>query len=176
VSFRSAPFNFPVPGKNAYLSGTWKLKLAKPKVEGKLTVGSISKKRGLYQGDSLVPIYYLPVVHSVYLAESCGCFGPTLREIWWKKSRVENLLLCVVCVVCACVCVLCVSDMYPQRCTHTPEYMHMHILMQILIYVEVWNIMVFNSNQNVPDPTNMSNPPTLWERGRVAYRIPGNIL
>ena len=37
-------FNFPVPETYAYLSGTWKLKLAKPKVEGTPTVGSILKK------------------------------------------------------------------------------------------------------------------------------------
>ena len=61
MSFRSVPFNFPVSKRYAYLSGTWKLKLAKPKVEGTPTVRSISKKRGLYRGDSLVLIHHLPV-------------------------------------------------------------------------------------------------------------------
>jgi len=37
------------------------MKLAKPKVEGTPTVGSISKKRGLYQVDSLVTVHNLPV-------------------------------------------------------------------------------------------------------------------
>ena len=35
--------------------------MAKPKVEGTPTVGSISKKWGLYRGDFLVPIHQLPV-------------------------------------------------------------------------------------------------------------------
>ena len=61
VSFRLVPFNFPVPETYAYLSGTWKLKLAKPKVEGTPTVGLISTKRSLYRGDSLVPIHHLAV-------------------------------------------------------------------------------------------------------------------
>ena len=37
------------------------MKMAKPKVEGTPTVGSISKKGGLYRGHSLVPIHQLPV-------------------------------------------------------------------------------------------------------------------
>jgi len=41
VSFRSVPFKVPVPELYAYSSGTWKLKLAKLKVEGTRTVGSI---------------------------------------------------------------------------------------------------------------------------------------
>jgi len=63
VKFRSIPFNFPVPKRYAHpsLSGTCKMKMAKPKVEGKPTVGSISKKWGLYRGDSLAPIHQLPV-------------------------------------------------------------------------------------------------------------------
>ena len=61
MSFRSVLFNFPVPERYTYLSGTWKLKLAKPKVEGTPTVRSISKKRGLYCGVSLVPIHHLLV-------------------------------------------------------------------------------------------------------------------
>ena len=40
--------NFPVPERYAYLSGAWKMEMAKPKVEGTPTVGSISKKWGLY--------------------------------------------------------------------------------------------------------------------------------
>jgi len=39
VKFRSIHFNFPVPERYAYLSGTWKMKMAKPKVEGTPTVG-----------------------------------------------------------------------------------------------------------------------------------------
>jgi len=57
---------------------------------------------------------------------------------------VENSLLCGVCVVCACMCVLCVRDMYIQRCRHAPVHTHTHILMQTLMYVEVWIIMVWN--------------------------------
>jgi len=45
----------------AYLSGTCKMKMAKPKVEGTPTVGLILKKWGLYRGDSLVPFHQLPV-------------------------------------------------------------------------------------------------------------------
>jgi len=52
--------------------------------------------------------------------------------------------------MCACMCVLCVRDMYIQRCRHAPEHTHIHILMQRLVYVEVWNSMVLN--QNVLDP------------------------
>ena len=33
------------------------MKMAKPKVEGTPTMGSILKKSGLYEGDSLVPIH-----------------------------------------------------------------------------------------------------------------------
>ena len=61
VSFWSVHFNFRVPERYAYLSGSWKLKLAKPKVQGTPTVGSISTQRDLYRGDSLVPIHHLPV-------------------------------------------------------------------------------------------------------------------
>jgi len=77
-----------------------------------------------------------------------------LREISWKNSFVESALLCGVCVVCACMCVLCTysgaDNMYIQRCSHAPEHTHIHILMQTVMFVEVWNIMV--RNQNVPDP------------------------
>jgi len=61
VKFRSILLNFPVPERYAYLSGSWKMKLAKPKVEGTPTVWSISEKRGLYRVDSLVPVHHLPV-------------------------------------------------------------------------------------------------------------------
>jgi len=44
VKFRSIHFNFPVPERYAYLSGTWKMKMAKLKVEGTPTVGWIFKK------------------------------------------------------------------------------------------------------------------------------------
>ena len=61
MKFRSIHFNFPAPERYAYLSGTWKMKMAKPKVEGTPTVGLILKKWGLYRRDSLVPIHQLPV-------------------------------------------------------------------------------------------------------------------
>ena len=57
MKFQSIHFNFLV----AYLSGTLMMKMAKPKVEGTPTVGSILKKWGLYRGDSLVRIHQLPV-------------------------------------------------------------------------------------------------------------------
>jgi len=41
------------------LSGTWKMEMAKPKVEGKRIVGLILKEWGLYWGNSLVPIHQL---------------------------------------------------------------------------------------------------------------------
>jgi len=47
------------------------------------------------------------------------------------------------------MCVLCVRAINIQRCKHVPEHTHIHILMQRLMYVEVWNIMVLNPN--VPD-------------------------
>jgi len=40
--------------------------------------------------------------------------------------------------------------MYIQRCRYAPEHTHIHVLIQTLMYAEVWNIMV--CNQNVPDP------------------------
>jgi len=43
VKFRLIDFNFPVPERYAYLSRTWKMKMATLKVEGTPTVGSISK-------------------------------------------------------------------------------------------------------------------------------------
>jgi len=54
-------FNFAVPERYAHLSGTCNMKMANPKVEGTPTVGSISKKWGLYREDSLVPIHQFPV-------------------------------------------------------------------------------------------------------------------
>jgi len=61
-------------------------------------------------------------------------------------------------VCCVCVySVLCMRDMYIQRCRHAPEHTHIHILMQTLMYVEVWNIMV--CNQNVPDPNKHEQTP-----------------
>jgi len=61
AKFRSILFNFPVPERYAYLSGSWKMKMAEPKVEGTRTVGSISTKSGLYQRDSLVPSFWKTV-------------------------------------------------------------------------------------------------------------------
>jgi len=63
VKFRSILFNFPVPERlgYAYLSGSWKMKMAKPNVEGTPIVGSISKKWGLYRDVSVAPIHQLPV-------------------------------------------------------------------------------------------------------------------
>jgi len=55
------------------------------------------------------------------------------------------------------MCVLCVCDMYIQQCRHAPEHTHIHILMQTLLYVEVWNIMV--CNQNVPDANKHEQTP-----------------
>jgi len=49
-----------------------------------------------------------------------------------------------VCVLCACMCVLCVRDMYIQRCRHVPGHTHIHVRIQMLMYVEAWNIMAFN--------------------------------
>jgi hypothetical protein len=51
--------------------------------------------------------------------------------------------------MCACMCVLCVRAINIQRCKPVPEHTHIQILMQRLMYVEVWNIMVLNPN--VPD-------------------------
>ena len=55
----SIHFNFPVPERYEYLSGSWMLRLAKPNVGRTLTVGSILMQRGLYRWDSLVPIHHL---------------------------------------------------------------------------------------------------------------------
>jgi len=55
------------------------------------------------------------------------------------------------------MCVLCVHDMYIQRCRHAPEHMHIHTRIQMLMYVEVWNIMAFNLH--VPDPNKQEQPP-----------------
>jgi len=52
---------------------------------------------------------------------------------------------------------LCVRYVYRQRCIHAPEHTHTHILMQTLMYVEVWNIMV--CHQNVPDPNKHEQTP-----------------
>jgi len=59
--------------------------------------------------------------------------------------------------MCACMCVLCVHGMYVQRCRHAPEHMHIHILMQMPMYVEVWNIM--ECNLDVPDPNKPEQTP-----------------
>jgi len=55
------------------------------------------------------------------------------------------------------MCVLCVHDMYIQRCRHAPEHTHIHILMQMPMYVEVWNIMA--CNLDVPDPNKQEQTP-----------------
>jgi len=55
------------------------------------------------------------------------------------------------------MCVLCVRDMYIQRCRHAPEHTHIRVLMQRLVYVEVWNSMVLN--QNVLDPNQHEQTP-----------------
>ena len=59
-------------------------------------------------------------------------------------------LMCGVCAVCACMCVLCLRDMYIQWCRHEFGQTHIHVLIQMPMYVEVWNIMV--CNQKIPDP------------------------
>jgi len=61
VSFWSVHLNFRAPERYAYLSGPGSWNWSKPKVQGTPTVGSISTQRGLYRGDSLVPIHHLPV-------------------------------------------------------------------------------------------------------------------
>jgi len=61
VRFQSVHFNFLVSKRCGDLLGSWKLKMAKPKIEGTPTVGSISTQRVLYRGDFLVPIYHHPV-------------------------------------------------------------------------------------------------------------------
>jgi len=63
------------------------------------------------------------------------------------------------CVVCAYMCVLCVHDMYIQRCRHALERTHIHILMQMPMYVEVWNIMA--CNLDVPDPNKQERTPDM---------------
>jgi len=76
---------------------------------------------------------------------------------------VEISLLCVVYVVFTGVRVLCVRDMYIHWCRHTLEHTHIHILMQVLMYVEVWNIMV--CNQNLPNPNiHEQTPDVVGER------------
>jgi len=57
------------------------------------------------------------------------------------------------------MCVLCVRDMYIQRCRHGPEHTHIHILMQSLMYLEVWNNMV--CNPDVPDPNKHEQTPDI---------------
>ena len=57
----------------------------------------------------------------------------------------------------AYMCVLCVYDMYIQRCRHAPEHTHIHILMQLLMYVENWNTML--CNQKFPDPNEHEQTP-----------------
>jgi len=61
--------------------------------------------------------------------------------------------------MCACMCVLCVRDINIQRFKHAPEHTHIHILMQTLMNVEVWNIMV--CNQYVPDPNKPERTPNV---------------
>jgi len=65
VKFQSIHFNFRVPESYAYLSGTWKMKMAKPKVEGTPTVGLILKKRVCTGG-----ILLYQFTNFLYLAES----------------------------------------------------------------------------------------------------------
>jgi len=77
--------------------------------------------------------------------------------------------VCGVCVTCThrdvdmhpsmcCVCAhVCVPDMYIQRCRHAPEHTHIHLRIQMPMYVEVWNIMAFNLD--VPDPDNQEQLP-----------------
>jgi len=61
------------------------------------------------------------------------------------------------------MCVLCVRDINTQQCRHVPEHTHIHILMQRLMYVEVWNIMVLQPN--VPDLNkNEQTPDVVKER------------
>jgi len=84
-----------------------------------------------------------------------------LQERFGGRRVVRKIDYCVVCVLCVCVrvCVCCVFNMYIQRCRHAPEHTHIHILMQTLMYVEVWNILV--CIQNVPDPNKHEQTPNV---------------
>jgi len=82
---------------------------------------------------------------------------------------VENSLLCGVCVVDTCMCVLCVREMYIQWWRHAPEQTHIHILMQTLMYVEVWNIIV--CNQNVTDPNKQEQTPDIVRETWRPWRL-----
>jgi len=82
------------------------------------------------------------------------------RDIGGRRvvRKIHYGVACVVCAcMCACMCVLCVRDMNIQRCRHAPQHTHIHILIQTLMYVEVWNIML--CNQNVPDPNKYERTP-----------------
>ena len=62
---------FQVPERDANLSGTWKLKLAKPTVEGTRTVGSISTRRCVNEVCAAGILLY-QFTTSLYLAERDG--------------------------------------------------------------------------------------------------------
>jgi len=64
--------------------------------------------------------------------------------------------------MCACMCVLCVRDINIQRCRHVLEHTHIHIIMQRLMYVKVWNIMVLNPN--VPDLNKHNQTPDVLRK------------
>jgi len=56
-----------IGGRYAYLSGTWMMKMAKPKVEGTPTVGLILKNEVCTGG-----ILLYQFTNFLYLAQSCG--------------------------------------------------------------------------------------------------------
>jgi len=84
------------------------------------------------------------------------------RRVVWK------IHFSVVCVyVCECVCeCTCMRDMYIQLWRHAPKHMHVHILIQTLMYVEVLNII--GCNQHVPDPNKHERQQLLVRVGRGA--------
>ena len=53
--------------------------------------------------------------------------------------------------------VLCVHDMYIDQCRHALRHTHIHIRIQVPMYVEVWNIMT--RNLDVPDPNKQEQTP-----------------
>ena len=87
---RLVHFNFRVPERYAYLSGSWKLKLAKPKVERTPTVGSISTQRDLYRGDSESFVGY-QFTAFLYLAESNTTERKQQKKNSFTKTSYSNL-------------------------------------------------------------------------------------
>jgi len=101
-----------------------------------------------------------------------------------KRCIHKDLNKCV-CVVCACMCVLCVLCVRVcvccvcVTCTYSGVDMYQNIRTYINSFKRAcmwgsgtsWYVIKKFQTQ-----TNMSKPLTLWERGHVACRIPGNTL